>query len=113
MTTYRLIPQKQNRNDEYIFFDIEDGAGLSGTFYVTRSKNVLNLYPEKDWETLRGRILDGDQKDPKTKDGIVNIVAPAVKVQIDHGALLLPREILMFDNLSEDDVQLSYQCSVK
>lgn len=58
---------------------------------------------------MRGRILGDDLKDPKTRNVIVNLIAPAVKVYIVSGAMLLARGLLLFDNLSEDDVQLIHQ----
>lgn len=49
VTTYRLISHKQKSNDEHIYFDIENGRALFGTFYVARGNNGLFLYAKKEW----------------------------------------------------------------
>lgn len=109
MTTYNLIPIEKDSDDEHICFHIKNAVELAGTFFVTRGNNGLSLYNEENWESLRQRVYGGDLKDDKIKSFIRQYIAPAVKVQIDRGVLLLPRGLLMFDNLSENEVQLVHR----
>ena len=112
VATYRLMAQKHKSDAEYIYFDIENGSELTGSFYVTRDNEGLCLYTEKDWKSLTRKLLEDTVQDAEWKNVICQHIAPAVKVEIECGAMLLPRELLAFDKLSESGLRLKHCCLV-
>lgn len=109
VSTYQLMAQKHKSDAENIFFDIENSPELTGSFYVTRDNEGLCLYTEKDWKSLTRKLLDGAVKDSERKNMIRQHIAPAVKVEIESGTLMIPRGLLELGNLSESDLNLK-QC---
>ena len=112
VATYQLMAQKHRGDAENIFFDIENGSEVSGSFYVTRDNVGLCLYTENDWKFLTCKLLDGAVKNAEGKNMIRQHIAPAVKVEIERGTMLLPRGLLAFDNLSESVLRLKQCCFV-